>query len=230
MLWRTLRGASDLIRRSKPSGMSHALSLLRRIGVEPATIADVGASDGRWSDLARNAFPAAELVLFEPQPVHARALDRFQVENPHATIIRSAVGGTGGSSLFDGSDPWGGVLQEERTTDSITVSVVTLDDALAAAKPPFLVKLDTHGVEAAILAGAGDTLDHSVAWIIEAYNQRITSDCLLFWELCGSMAERGFRPIDAVDVLHRPHDGTLWQMDLCFIRSEWDCFAYIGYA
>jgi FkbM family methyltransferase len=229
MLRRTLQGASNLVWRSRASGMRNTLRLLARVGVEPATIADVGASDGRWSQLARATFPAAEQVLFEPHPVHAPALERFKVENPDSRFIPSAVGGAEGESLFDGRDPWGGVLQEDRTHGSITVSVVTLDDALATAKPPFLVKLDTHGVEAAILAGAEQTMTRSVAWIIEAYNQRITPDCLLFWELCGFMAEHGFRPFDLVDVHHRPHDKTLWQMDLSFVRSDWAGFSYLGY-
>lgn len=209
--------------------MRRTLGLLAQIGVKPATIADVGAADGRWAELAQAAFPAADLVLFEPQPVHAFALERFEAKRPNARVVRSAVGGAGGSSPFDATDPFGGVLQKERTTDSITVSVVSLDDALATSKPPFLVKLDTHGVEAAILAGAQDTLARSVAWIIEAYNQRFTSDCLLFWELCAHMAEQGFRPIDIVDVYHRPHDETLWQMDLSFIRSDWQGFNYPRY-
>ncbi len=209
--------------------MPAGLSLLGQIGVEPATIVDVGASDGRWAKLARAVFPAAELVLFEPQPVHGAALDQFQAEHPEARIIRSAVGAAEGMSLFDAADPFGGALQTERGTESITVSVVTLDHTLAGAKPPFLVKLDTHGVEAAILAGAQVTLTRSVAMIIEAYNQRLTKDSLLFWELCDLMTERGFRPVDLVDVLHRPHDGTLWQMDLFFIRSAWQGFEYNKY-
>ena len=98
--------------------------------------------------------------------------------------------------------------------------MTTLDAALVDAKPPFMVKLDTHGAEESILVGAEQTLSRSTAWIIEAYNQRITPDCLLFWELRGSMATHGFRPIDLVDVLHRPHDETLWQMDLSFVRSD----------
>ena len=208
--------------------MLEGLRLLARLGVAPTTIVDVGASDGRWSKLARTAFPLAELVLFEPQPVHALALERFQVEHPHATIVRSAIGGSIGSSLFDGSDPFGGAFLEEQTPESITVPVVTLDEALATASPPFLVKLDTHGAEAAILAGAQQTLARSVAWIIEAYNQRFHSDCLLFWELCTYMATHGFRAVDVVDVLHRPYDGTLWQMDLFFIRAEWKGFGYLG--
>jgi len=229
MLRRTLQRAGNLMGIGASSRMHDALRLLSKVGVEPATIADVGASDGRWSRLARRTFPTAELVLFEPQPVHAPGLRRFKRESPDARIVDSAVGGSHGRSAFDATDPWGGVLQEEPTTGSISVSVVTLDDALAKANPPFLVKLDTHGIEAQILAGAEATLTQSVAWIIEACNQRVIPECLLFWELCAEMAERGFRPIDLLDVLHRPHDGTLWQMDLVFIRSDWDGFGYLGY-
>jgi FkbM family methyltransferase len=211
------------------SGMRSGLRLLARLGIEPATIADVGASDGRWSKSAHKVFPRAELVLFEPQPVHAEALERFQLDHPNARIVRSAVGGSTGVSAFDASDPWSGVLEPQETASSITVSVVTLDDALADATPPILVKLDTHGVEAAILAGAEQTLSRSAAWTIEAYNQRIAGGSLLFWELCTYMAELGFRPIDLVDVLHRPHDRTLWQMDLFFIRSDWPGFSHLAY-
>lgn len=209
--------------------MADGLRLLARIGIDPSTIVDVGASDGRWSRLARAVFPTADLVLFEPQPVHAPALEAFQADNSDATILRSAVGETEGSTLFDAADPFGGVLQRTRTADSIDVPLISLDAALIAAKPPFLVKLDTHGVETAILAGAKQTLGNSVAWIIEAYNQRFAPGCPLFWELCAQMAEYGFRPVDLLGVLHRPHDGTLWQMDLLFLRSGWDGFSYLNY-
>lgn len=228
MFWRNLHRARKRVPNPQ-SAMPAELGLLSRIGVAPATVVDVGASDGRWAKFAQAAFPASELVLFEPQPAHAQALDHFQIENPRAKVIRSAVGGAGGSSLFDAGDPFGGVLQEDRSANSITVPVVTLDDALSEARPPFLVKLDTHGVEAAILSGAQQTLALSLAWIIEAYNQRITQDCLLFWELCGYMTTHGFRPVDLIDVLHRPYDETLWQMDLSFIRSDWEGFSYLGY-
>lgn len=209
--------------------MRSALRLLARVGVKPMTIADVGASDGRWSKCAHKVFPEAKLVLFEPQPAHARALARFQLDHPTARIVRSAVGGNGGVSAFDASDPWSGVLEAQESETSITVEVVTLDEALGDATPPILVKLDTHGVESAILSGAEQTLGRSAAWVVEAYNQRIAPGSLLFWELCAFMADQGFRPIDLVDVMHRPHDATLWQMDLFFVRSDWPGFSYVEY-
>ena len=231
MVRRALDAAQNVVgRRGQPSGMRAALRLLARADIEPATIADVGASDGRWSKCAHKVFPQADLVLFEPQPVHATALDRFQVDHPTARIVRSAVGGRGGVSAFSASDPWSGVLEPHETASSITVPVVTLDEALVDTTTPLLVKLDTHGVEPEILAGGEQTLTRSVAWIIEAYNHRIARGSFLFWELCGCMEEHGFRPMDLVDVLHRPHDGTLWQMDLLFVRSDWKGFSHLAYA
>ncbi|MGH3025194.1 MAG: FkbM family methyltransferase [Gaiellaceae bacterium] len=209
--------------------MSEGLELLAAIGIEPATVVDVGASDGRWSRQARSAFPAAEFVLFEPQPAHRAALESFRNEDGGATIIPCAAGGRTGSSPFLAPNLFGGALQESETADSITVPVVTLDETLAAATPPFLVKLDTHGAEAAILAGAQLTLSRSIAWIIEAYNYRFAPDSFLFWELCARMVELGFRPVDLRGVLHRPHDETLWQMDLFFIRASWDGFESLSY-
>src|ERR1700682_1665898 len=71
--------------------MQRGNGTLRRSGIIPNTILDVGASDGRWAALAIAAFPAASHVLFEPQPVHAEALRRFR--ETHAakeiTIISS---------------------------------------------------------------------------------------------------------------------------------------------
>jgi FkbM family methyltransferase len=209
--------------------MVGGLELLREIGVEPATVVDVGASDGGWSALALEVFPAADYVLFEPHPAHAAALDAFEAAHARASVVRSAVGAQAGVSLFDAADPYGGALQKEPSESSIEVSVTSLDEALAGAEPPFLVKLDTHGVERGILSGAEATLARSAAWIVEAYNYEIEPGCLLFWELCATMREHGFRPVDLVDVMHRPGDGTLWQMDLFFVRADWPGFSRVTY-
>ncbi len=209
--------------------MAGGLRLLAETGVAPATVVDVGASDGHWSALALEVFPAAEYVLFEPQPVHSPALDSFAAAYSRVSVVRSAVGAASGVSLFDAADPFGGVLQKARSDASIEVPVTTLDEALVGATAPFLVKLDTHGVEREILAGAADTLARSAAWIIEAYNYEIVPGCLLFWELCTIMGEHDFRPVEVVDVMHRPRDGTLWQMDVFFTRTDWPGFARTTY-
>ncbi len=176
-------------------------------------------------------FTTANYVLFEPQPVHATALDAFAKNHQRTTIIKKAVGSSEGHTYFDASDPFSGVLAANAGNHTIKVDLTTIDASVAQnqCQPPFLLKLDTHGFEKGILEAAHDTLRSTQALIIEAYNYRITSEALTFWELCAFMAERGFRPIDLVDVMHRPHDDSLWQMDLFFIKSTWEGFNYTSY-
>ncbi|MCI5141636.1 MAG: FkbM family methyltransferase [Candidatus Electrothrix sp. ATG1] len=133
--------------------------------------------------------------------------------------------------LFDISTPLGGAPASQDSKDVMEVEMTTIDSACRSLKlkGPFLLKLDTHGIEKSILQGAEQTLSKCAVLIIEAYNYEIREEALLFWELCAFLAEKGFRPIDLVDVMHRKHDHSLWQMDLFFIRSDWEGFNCITY-
>lgn len=199
--------------------------------IEIETILDVGASDGRWSKACMKYFPGKQFVLFEPQPVHASALDELERSREGISTVRKAVGGSDGTLLFDISDPFGGGPAVNGAEHVLEVEQVTIDTCIEemAYKAPFLLKLDTHGLEKSILEGAPKTLSCCQALIIEAYNYRLTEDTMLFWELCAYLYEHGFRPIDLVDTMHRKFDDSLWQMDLFFVRSSWDGFGYINY-
>lgn len=197
------------------------------------TVLDVGASNGGWSKECMNFFPEANYVLFEPQPVHNDALDAFAKSCKQTVIlIKKAVGASEGQTFFDASDPFGGALARKDGGDNtIEVGLTTIDASVSELEieGPYLLKLDTHGFEKSILEGAANTLEKINILIIEAYNYRISDEVFLFWELCTFLSERGFRPIDLVDVLHRQYDNSLWQMDLFFIRSNWEGFSYTSY-
>ena len=98
-----------------------------------------------------------------------------------------------------------------------------------ACKPPYFIKLDTHGFEKSILDGAAELLPETCALVVEAYNFRISDECLLFWELCAYLDNNGFRVVDVVDITHRRYDNTFWQCDLFFISSKWVGFTYNNY-
>jgi hypothetical protein len=87
-------------------------------------------------------------------------------------------------------------------------------------RPPYLIKLDTHGFEIPILEGASETLKQTNLLVIEAYNFRITENSLRFFELCRYMEEKGFLPVDISDMTRRKKDYSFWQMDISFIRKE----------
>lgn len=216
---------------SRPT-MAQGLKWLAENDIYISTVLDVGASNGGWSKICMDFFPNATYVLFEPQPVHSKPLDTFS-RNCNQTIIpvKKAVGGSTGSTFFDASDPFGGALAENKAENTIKVELTTIDSSISELKTegPYLLKLDTHGFERSILEGAENTLNHVEILIIEAYNYRITEEALLFWELCAYLSDRGFRPVDIVDTMHRQHDNSLWQMDIFFIRSSWEGFNHISY-
>jgi FkbM family methyltransferase len=180
-----------------------------------------------------NFFPEANYVLYEPQPVHSDALDAFakSCKQP-VLLVKKAVGASEGHTLFDASDAFGGkLLRNKKGPSTINVELTTIDAGAArlGTEGPYLLKLDTHGYEKSILEGAATILGQAEILIIEAYNYRISDEALLFWELCVFLSERGFRPIDLVDTLHREYDASLWQMDLIFIRSSWEGFKNLRY-
>lgn len=212
----------ELRQRADSCQWPSTLQRARRWGVDVATILDVGASDGRWTRMARRVFPRAAAVLFEANPVHEAALARYCRRRPDSAYRLRVVGDRPGTAFFDASHAYIGVASLARhREDDVMLPMTSLDAARSAEdwRPPYLLKLDTHGFELPILAGAMATLPHCSLVVIEAYNFRVGADSPRFHELVATMGELGFRPLDLAEPVHRPRDGALWQMDLLFVPA-----------
>lgn len=204
--------------------LSMESALLRRkiSGLNIQTIIDVGASNGSWSAMTNEYFPDAFYFLIEANPVHAEGLLNFKKQHSNIEYILAAAGDSVGEIYFDARDPFGGLASHTQSTpDDIKVPVTTIDEQVIqrSLRPPFFLKLDTHGFELPILKGAENTLKKTNLLVIEAYNFRLTTDSLMFWEMCHHMAEQGFRPIDLCNPMHRPSDLAFWQMDIFFVPA-----------
>ena len=210
-----------------------ALNRLKGRNVTINSVIDVGASNGCWSQALLPFYPQARYLCVEAQPVHEPALRAFVARHANAEFVLAAAGREEGSIYFDATDPFGGVASETPLGRvGITVPMITIDSQVAARnlRPPFLIKLDTHGFEMPILAGAKQTLKHTNVLVIEAYNFDIAPSAVRFSELCARLEALGFRCIDLFDVMYRPSDNALWQMDLIFIRADRPEFRSNAYA
>lgn len=199
-----------------------AFKRLQRRGINVSTVIDVGASNGIWSRKALDFVADAVFFLIEAQVIHEPALRRLKKHHPRIDFILAAAGNRNGEIFFDASDPFGGLASDTPfTRNGISVPVRTLDSLVKdrKLKPPFLLKLDTHGFEVPIFEGAAETLKRTELIIVETYNFKLTSVSLRFHEMCSFLEERGFRCIDMCEPMHRPKDGAFWQMDLFFVPA-----------
>lgn len=234
------RFLSRLFQRPKPAtapldAPTHesALRRLKARHIAVNSVIDVGASNGCWSEALLPHYPDARYLCVEAQAVHEPALRSFIAQHANAEFVLAAAGGEEGSIYFDATDPFGGIASSTALgSGGTTVPMITIDSQVAARslRPPFLIKLDTHGFEMPILAGAEETLKHTNVLVIEAYNFDITPSAVRFSELCSRLEAQGFRCADLFDVMYRPSDNALWQMDLIFIRADRPEFRSNAYA
>ena len=187
------------------------------------SVIDVGAAVGAWSSEVAARFPDRRHLLIEANPVHLSALQSVCRTNRHWAYVLKACGPECGRIFFDGRDPFGGQARAQLDTEAQTeLPMTTIDREVESHNltAPFLIKLDTHGFEIPIMRGAENALAHTEVLVVEAYNFLIGTEAIRFWTLCQWLETRGFLPIDMFDLLYRPHDLVLWQMDIVFMRSS----------
>ncbi len=200
-------------------------ALKRRIrrGFNVNTVIDVGASNGVWTRKAMKLFGHSDFFLIEAQKDHEQSLEKMKKQHARIDYIIAAAGDRNGEIYFDASNLFGGIASDAPfEKNCITVPVITIDSIIEkkGLKPPYLLKLDTHGFEVPIFEGARETLKQTGLIIVETYNFKLTSDSLRFHEMCSYMEARGFRCIDICEPMHRPRDGAFWQMDLFFAPAD----------
>jgi FkbM family methyltransferase len=204
-----------------PRGADLHAAMSRRRNVSVETVIDVGASDGHWSARMMRYFPNTKYLLIEAQgAAHGAALAKFKAAHPNVEYELCAAGAQEGEIHFDATDPMGGLASATPfPQNDIVVPVKTIDNLVKRrnVRGPFLIKLDTHGYEVPILEGARATMAQSAMLIIEAYNFTLCPGALRFYELCQFLEPRGFRCVDMFDVMNRPGDNALWQMDMVFL-------------
>lgn len=220
------------LRRINRSTMDEAVRRLPKRGFNVETIIDVGAAQGHWAELASSAFPNAKVFMIEALRERENTLKALCEARRGFSYHIGAAGRNPGTVSFlvtndlDGSGASPAAKHEDprvRTVEMDSLDNLVLRHSL---KPPFLLKLDTHGFEVPILEGAEHLMESTQVVIIECYLLRGNeSTRLLFWEMCDWMQKRGFRCFDLVDPLLRPCDDVLWQVDLFFARSDWPSFS-----
>ncbi len=201
-------------------------------GTRVNSVIDVGASNGCWSRRVVKRFPQASFLMVEARQEHETGLKKTIHNYPNFDYVIAAAGNRVGSIYFDATKLFGGLASDTPFEQNCIKVPVTMIDTLVqekGLKPPFLIKLDTHGFETPILEGARQTLSQSSLVILETYNFTIADQSLRFYEMCDHMEQYGLRCVDICEPMHRPGDGAFWQIDIVFAPDADKVFASNSY-
>jgi FkbM family methyltransferase len=168
-------------------------------------VAEVGASVGLYAlAFAGRVGAAGHVTAFEPDPESASALEanvRVNGWRNRITVIRAAVGQTSGQVRFVAARGLESRIEtrHEARRDSITVPMVTLDDALHGQRID-VIKIDVEGFEQQVIEGARTILtdEHRRprAILIEVHPFAWSETGTTSASLVGLLDELGYRVLD----------------------------------
>jgi FkbM family methyltransferase len=216
---------------SRAQGSAHAfdhtfqrLAVLRDLGFCPATICDIGASDGRWSRKCLEVFPQARYFCVDPLDENRLYLAQLSAECPNVSYWHGCLGPKTGKAVLnvdgDGSSilpgHWGNPYGIQRE-----IMIEALDNLImrGVCLQPDLIKLDVQGYELEVLKGATSTVSKTQAIIVETSFFSFQSGMPVFHEVVEQFAENGFVVYDMLSLHLRPLDDAVGQTDLLFLQA-----------
>ena len=208
--------------------LEQAFRQLRRAGMRPQTVIDVGVATG--TPELYDAFPEAHFLLVEAvaenEPYLKNILERVSGEY----ALAAATSEPGTISLHVSADPaerWNSTIfrtggGETARWAERQVPAVRIDDLVAerGLKPPFLIKADTEGSELEVLRGAEATLEDTLAVALEVNVADHLEGAPRLADVVGFMADRSFAAYDIVGGFSRASDGALVIVDMVFVRES----------
>jgi len=205
------------------------LENLKKCGLQPATVIDVGAAFGSWSRTCTTVFPQARFLLIEPLVEYEPMLQKTVASIEKAGYLMCGVGcAEKKQTLYVHPDLVGSSLKQEyephtqsnsipRTIDCTTIDVLV---ARQQCETPILLKLDIQGAELDALAGANMTLSQTAALILEVSLIDCLKDAPVLADVIRVLQEKKFVAYDIFGHNYRPLDKALAQVDIVFVPQS----------
>lgn len=202
--------------------LHRSLVHLKRLGFRPKLAVDVGAYHGEWTIEFLSVFPDSMVLMCEAQPDKARVLKGVCARYPMAQCQMAVLGAAEDQEVIFSEDETASHVVRAGQSQGTVRKTETLDAVLAKRKLPVpdLIKLDVQGYELEVLKGASNALAGARFCLLEVALIDYGHDNPLIFEVMRFMDERGFRPYDIAQMMRRPYDQALDQIDLLFVRKD----------
>ncbi len=207
--------------------MAAVLDNMKRIGLDPATVIDVGVGYG--TEELWEAFPRARLLLVEPIPDRfGGAAQRAAERRTGAELVVAAAGAEAGSSTItvhrapEMSSLLGTWTGDRDEGERREVEVVRVDDAVRerGLAGPYVLKADVEGAELGVLDGAAAVLAETEVVLLEVRLFELVPGAAQLHDVIPYMKERGFVAYDLFGGAIRLTDGALAVTNIAFVRED----------
>ncbi|WP_026899006.1 FkbM family methyltransferase [Daejeonella oryzae] len=197
---------------------------LKKSGISPKIVLDIGAYEGNWARDLKNIFPDAQILMIEGQTSKSEILKTVCKNNTGIDYHIALLGASSKLVNFNIYDTASSVLEENNQTEAIKEEreLICLDNLLLNSlyHKPDMIKIDTQGYELEVLKGSENTLKYASMVLLEVSLIDIYRDCPLVADVLAFMAERDFVLFDICSLMHRPLDGALYQSDFLFVKKD----------
>ena len=192
---------------------------LRNLGFYPRVVIDVGAQIGTFE--LYEFFPQSKHLLIEPVKEHEPQLLNICRQLPDAEVIIAAATKVSGEVKLSVTPnfQYASIVKttdEKNDSDYRTIEAIALDDVCRERhlQGPYLIKIDVDGLEVDVLRGAVHILNETEYIIVEStlFGQ--------IYDVIDFLRAHGFVAYDIVDVMYRPIDFALWQVDIAFVKKD----------
>lgn len=237
LIKRCLRAVGLELRRVSPAETSvidrgslpEMLEQIRRLGLVPRTVVDVGAAYGSFTRTCAAIFPDAQCLMVEPLIEYRRSLDEVARSIPRSRYIAAAAAlhageitinvhqDLVGSSLLQEVEQGSGVNGVPRHVRSVTVDQVVQGEH---ASGPYLLKIDVQGAELDVLRGAEIVLKEAEYVLLEVSLFQFFEGGPQFTDIIDFMKQRRFAVYDISGLQYRPLDQALSQADIAFVKED----------
>lgn len=214
--------------------MYKMLYKIKKQGIEPNTILDVGASIGMFSKTANYLWQTAKIYSFEPLNTSYKKLIRLVDRNPNIELFNFALGDKRekttinessyeySSSIFEMSDIHKNAFPYSADSKRQEIEIYTIDEIFSDKKilSPVLLKLDVQGFELNVLKGGLLFIKNVNYILIELSFKELYNGQPLFNELYSFLSEKGFELIDILDSSRNPNTFEMLQVDALFCKTK----------
>ena len=200
------------------------IQLLDKIISHVDLTVDLGAADGQWGDMFHLLFPDVKIIAVEPIPAF---LDKLREKKYLYSLFECAINSTTTELDFDVNvDPYSSSLLYggEKTIRVKSRTLESIFEELNIHTEKIFIKSDLQGFDLKAIQSSGKFIKNVIAVQMECQMFPYANGMNYLDDQIFEMGKLGYRVIDVFNLMDRPSDGLLGQVDLLFLKKEADFF------